>query len=464
MSPFENKYVIGLTGNIAVGKSVVRQMLQHLGAYTIDADGLTHQAMSPGAPAYQPVIDTFGKFILDPEGRINRARLGAIAFAIPEALTTLESLVHPLVGQAVVALGSRAKQRVIVIEAIKLLESDLSRMVDAVWVVDATVETQVKRLLDKRKMSLDEARRRIGAQPPQVDKITRANVIIKNDGSVEDTWKQVQSAWNSTVLTVVGSGAVQQTLQAMPSTGTLQPANTPSANPAPTAPRPAAPPTARPNVPQQQPPAPQTPARPAAHPSASGTGSLPNNAAALPARPVAATPRPATGSLLSPKTEVVIRRGMPNNADLIAKFISRVTNKPIDRMEIMLAFGQKSYLLALGDNGAVISVIGWQVENLITRVDEFYLDPSVPRDPVISALVIAIEEASRELQSEVSFIFLPKTVSPDAVQAFITNGYGPLNLAAIKFPAWREAAHEMVSPDMLTLIKQLRADRVMKPI
>ncbi|RMG75425.1 MAG: dephospho-CoA kinase, partial [Chloroflexi bacterium] len=76
MSRWTNKYVIGLTGNIAVGKSVVRQMLQHLGAYTIDADGLAHQAMSPGAPAYKPVVETFGQIILNPDKTINRAMLG----------------------------------------------------------------------------------------------------------------------------------------------------------------------------------------------------------------------------------------------------------------------------------------------------------------------------------------------------------------------------------------------------
>src|SRR6187431_768741 len=133
VSRWENKYVIGLTGNIAVGKSVVRQMLQHLGAYPIDADALTHQAMLPGAPAYQPVVETFGRFIVDPEGQIDRARLGALAFAVPEAMFALEKIVHPVVGQAIQALIARAKQRVIVVEAIKLLESDLAGMVDAVW-------------------------------------------------------------------------------------------------------------------------------------------------------------------------------------------------------------------------------------------------------------------------------------------------------------------------------------------
>lgn len=437
MSPFENKYVIGLTGNIAVGKSVVRQMLQHLGAYTIDADGLTHQAMSPGAPAYQPIVEMFGKFILDSEGRVNRATLGAIAFAVPDALPKLEQIIHPFVGQAVVALANRAKQRVIVVEAIKLLESDLASMVDTVWVVDATAETQVRRLMDKRKLSLEDARRRMMAQPPQAEKMARAKVVIKNDGSVEDTWKQVQAVWNAVVSPAVGGNTMPQAVPTMPAQPTPQPqpAQRPVQQIAPT----------------------QRPTQPSPPPA---DATLPVRPTAQPVAPVV----PQTSSLLSPKTEVGIRRGMPNNADLIAKFISRVSRSPVDRMDIMLAFGQKSFLLALGDNDVLISVIGWQVENLITRVDEFYLDPTVPRDPVISALVVAIEEASRELQSEVSFIFLPKTVSPDVIQAFVTNGYQPLNLTAIKFPAWREAAHEMVSPDTQGLIKQLRADRIMKPI
>ena len=91
MSRWENKYVIGLTGNIAVGKSVVRQMLQHLGAYTLDADGLSHQAMMPGAPAYRPVVETFGRFMLNEDGTINRARLmrpSSSSMNLPNVSTT----------------------------------------------------------------------------------------------------------------------------------------------------------------------------------------------------------------------------------------------------------------------------------------------------------------------------------------------------------------------------------------
>ena len=100
MGRWANKYVIGLTGNIATGKSVVRQMLQHLGAYTIDADGLSHQAMQPGAPAYKPVVEKFGMFVLGEDKRINRQALANVVFSNPAALAQLEAITHPIIHQA----------------------------------------------------------------------------------------------------------------------------------------------------------------------------------------------------------------------------------------------------------------------------------------------------------------------------------------------------------------------------
>ncbi|MCI0350400.1 MAG: dephospho-CoA kinase, partial [Acidobacteriales bacterium] len=328
--------------------------------------------------------------------------LGTIVFSFPEALTKLETIVHPVVTQAIQTLLSRAKQRVIVIEAIKLLESDLMKLVDAIWVVDASPETQIKRLTEKRKMSEDEARKRILAQRSQADKIARANVIIMNDGNVEETWKQVQAAWN-------------EARKDMRSTGELEAAAVNSGQPKPQ------------------------------------TQSLAEN-------------KPKVEAVSTPSLDIQIRRGMPGNADSIANFITKATGKPIDRMDIMLAFGQKSYLIAQDRNDSVLGLTGWQVENLITRVDEFHIGSVAPRDQVVRALTNAIEDASRELQSEVSFIFLPKTTSNDIVQAFLGTGYHHLRIEEVKFPAWREAAHELLTNDVVGLMKQLRADRVMKPI
>ncbi|HEY57542.1 MAG TPA: dephospho-CoA kinase [Anaerolineae bacterium] len=207
MSHWPGKFIIGLTGNIATGKSVVRKMLEHLGAYTIDADMLAHRAIAKGAPGYQPVIDTFGKWILGPNGEIDRKKLAAIVFSDPEALQRLEAIVHPLVGEAIDWLARHSPRKVIVIEAIKLLESDLKGLCDSVWVVDASPETQLARLMRKRGMSEREARRRIAAQPPQQAKVAAADVVIHNDGSFEDTWKQVVAAWRRVVARATGTEA-----------------------------------------------------------------------------------------------------------------------------------------------------------------------------------------------------------------------------------------------------------------
>jgi len=428
VSRWANKYVIGLTGNIAVGKSVVRQMLQHLGAYTIDADGLAHQAMQPGAPAYRPIVETFGQFILDSEKQINRAMLGNIVFSNPQALGKLEAITHPVVNQAINTLVSRSKQRVVVIEAIKLVEGDLANAVDAIWVVDAAPQVQYARLIQKRKMSEADARQRIMAQNPQAAKITKADVVIKNDGNVDETWQQVQAGWNK-IRDLLTGGA---------------PAAAPPAQAAPAAPAATPPPAA-----QQQRPAATQPQAAAASPP--------------PPPPQAASPPKA---VIPADVNVEVKRGMPGNAELIAKFITKVAGKDISRMDIMLAFGQKSYLLAEAPGEQVIGLMGWQVENLITRADEFYIEPDAPRGPVIGALVNAIEDASKALQSEVGFIFLPLGTGQDVIQPFLSNGYETTTVEQIKIPAWREAVQEVISENSAyqILTKKLREDRVLQPL
>lgn len=390
MSRWPNKYAIGLTGNIAVGKSVVRQMLQHLGAYTIDADGLSHQAMQPGAPAYRPVVETFGQFILDQDRRIDRAALGRIVFANPQALAKLEAIVHPVVGQAINTLVMRSKQRVIVIEAIKLLEGDLAKAVDTVWVVNAAPDVQLRRLVEKRKMSEAEARQRIAAQAPQTQKLAQANVVIDNSGNVDLTWQQVQQAWTLVRQAVTGQTA----------------------------------------PPPQQP-----------------------------------QPAPAASAAAAAPVTLDVKRGMPSDAESIAAFINKATGGSVTRMDIMMAFGQKSYLLAQVQ-GRIIGLMGWQVENLITRADEFYIAAGVARAPVIEALITAIEDASKLLQSEVGYFFLPPNTTPDIIEPFRSSGYESTTIEQIKIPAWREAVQEMMSEHSASLIlaKKLREDRVLQPL
>jgi dephospho-CoA kinase len=195
MKKWADKYVIGLTGNIGTGKSVVRRMLEHLGAYGIDADAISHRAISRDAPCFDSILRTFGSYILSPEGQIDRKKLAQIVFNDPDALAKLESIVHPLVEQAVDIIVRRTTQKVIVIEAIKLLESNLGALCDSIWVVYANPEVQLSRLMHNRNMNEKEARQRMASQVPQESRLADATVVIKNNSTFDDTWKQVTTAW-----------------------------------------------------------------------------------------------------------------------------------------------------------------------------------------------------------------------------------------------------------------------------
>jgi dephospho-CoA kinase len=194
------KFVIGLTGNIAAGKSVVKKMLENLGAHTIDADQVAHSAMGLKAPAYKDVLAEFGSKILNSDDEVDRQRLGRIVFDEPEKLEKLEAILHPWVRRAVKYLISRTSKQVVVIEAIKLLESPLKDECNSIWVVTSDEDVQIKRLEINRGMSEEEARARLANQSSQDEKVRQADVIIENEATLVDTWKQVLAAWIVTVV------------------------------------------------------------------------------------------------------------------------------------------------------------------------------------------------------------------------------------------------------------------------
>lgn len=197
MGRWPGKTVIGLTGNIAVGKSQVLQQLQALGAGIVDADRVARQVLQTDGAAFVAVVAAFGDSLLDAQGDIDRAALGRIVFADAAALARLEALTHPAIRQQIDVLMTAATQHVVVIEAIKLLEGPLVDAVDAVWVVDAALETQLARLTTQRGMTAAAARQRVQAQNPQADKLARADLVIRNDGSLAELQHQVRAAWES---------------------------------------------------------------------------------------------------------------------------------------------------------------------------------------------------------------------------------------------------------------------------
>jgi dephospho-CoA kinase len=186
------KYVIGLTGNIATGKSIVLRMLKELGAYTVDADDLAHILMRRGAPLHDKIVTEFGRYVLDEDGEIDRSKLGEIVFASPRALTHLESITHPTVNAVARRLIAKSKTGIVAIEAIKLIESGMAKDCDAVWVVTAGLDTQMQRPMSKRRLTGPQAMLRIDAQPPQEATVARATVVIDNSGDILATFRTVQ--------------------------------------------------------------------------------------------------------------------------------------------------------------------------------------------------------------------------------------------------------------------------------
>jgi dephospho-CoA kinase len=187
---------LGLTGGIASGKTAVAAMLRELGFDVIDADSLAHQLIAPGQPAYDEVVREFGPAILDPDKRINRAKLGAIVFDDRAKLARLNAILHPRVEIAAHQQfdewsrnGTRAAA---FIEAALLVEAGYHKNLDGLVVTWCRPEQQLERLL-ARGLTEQQARQRITAQLPVEEKLRHATEKIDCSASLEETRRQVQA-------------------------------------------------------------------------------------------------------------------------------------------------------------------------------------------------------------------------------------------------------------------------------
>lgn len=203
-SRWPNKLVIGLTGNIATGKSAIMRFAAERGALTVDADQVVHELLQADAPLQTAIAATFGEGVRRPDGSINRAALGAIVFSDPVALQKLEALVHPATGREVDRRINNSSAEVVMIEAIKLLEGSLAAQCDQVWVADCTRRRQIERMTICRGMTEEEAVLRVDAQNPQSAKVARADLIIDTNGTLADTLRQFESAWSSLAHSSLG--------------------------------------------------------------------------------------------------------------------------------------------------------------------------------------------------------------------------------------------------------------------
>ena len=190
-------YLLGLTGNIACGKTTIGQMLLALGAASyIDADAVVHDLYEPGQSVHAAIIQHFGPSVVTETGTIDRAALGAIVFADPERLRLLESLTHPAVNVAIAEhLAQVPADKVAVIDAVKLLEGGMGRLCNAVWLVTCDPTEQRRRLIEERHMTAAEADARLAAQPDNAQRRALVSTVIDNSGTRDATRQQIDTAW-----------------------------------------------------------------------------------------------------------------------------------------------------------------------------------------------------------------------------------------------------------------------------
>lgn len=190
--------VIGLTGGMGSGKSTVSQYLAELGAIVIDADKVGHEAYEPNTETWKELAKTFGKEIIAADKTIDRKKLGAIVFSNPESLNKLNGIVHPRMFEMMKQKITKARKegaKVIVVDAAILFEANWTPLVEKVWVVVADEVNVVKRAVARTGLPEEQIRSRMRSQMSNEERIQRADMVIRNDGNMDDLRAKVKELW-----------------------------------------------------------------------------------------------------------------------------------------------------------------------------------------------------------------------------------------------------------------------------
>ena len=194
--------VVGLTGSIGTGKSEATRILQELGAGVINADQVGHEAYTPHTESWNEVLDAFGRDILQPNGEIDRSKLGAIVFADSDQMTKLNGIMHPrmagMVAEKIDQMRSHGIQ-VAVVEAALLFEAGWETLVDEVWTTDSPLESVFQRLMSRNGLNEEEVRKRLSSQMDIQERLNRSDVVVDNSGGVAALEETVRSLWESRI-------------------------------------------------------------------------------------------------------------------------------------------------------------------------------------------------------------------------------------------------------------------------
>lgn len=187
--------IIGITGGIASGKSVVTDFLRSQGYQVIDADQVVHELQKPGGQLYQVLLSEFGTEILLADGQLDRKKLGTLLFSRPNLLEKSSRLQNDIIREELALKRNQlaATEELFFMDIPLLFEQEYEDWFDQVWLVDVSKDTQLERLMTRNNLSQEDAQRRIAAQLSLAEKRQRAEIVIDNNGALSATLKQVQA-------------------------------------------------------------------------------------------------------------------------------------------------------------------------------------------------------------------------------------------------------------------------------
>lgn len=458
------KLILGLTGNIATGKSAVLRLADERGALTIDADKLVHRLMDSDEAIQKQVTAAFGAEVQREDGRIDRKALGNIVFDNKAALLNLEAILHPAVRRHIFQQIDESDASIIMVEAIKLLEGDLADACHQIWVTRCSQTVQMERLRVCRGLDTESASMRIRTQSPQEEKVAMADVVIETDGLLADTERRFELFWSR-----------------LPNPATVKPKDLiipPATTASMVAPTAAATET--------------SPAKPKAKLDLSrlkGAGAklqakrerekvqlkakeqeAPDVTADAPdPTPVAPPPLPAVDvpfTLVNPEdrpADLEVRRARPSDIPSILLLIHKATNGAVrmKRSDLMMALSERSYFI--GQVGVDISaVFGWSIESGVTKIDQIYIHPPEVAGLTGPALIDEIGKSAFQHMCELLVVFLPQGGPQYLIELFESQDYRVADMSKM-VGSWRQAIEEAQPPNTDFLIKIL-AGRESHPI
>lgn len=443
------KLIIGLTGNIATGKSAVRRMAASHGALTIDADKIVHDLMDNNEEVQAAIAVAFGSRLRKEDGRIDRAALSRIVFADASALKDLEGIVHPAVRQETYRRIDATDKNIIMVEAIKLLDGGLAEQCHQIWVTRCAPDKQLQRLMVCRGLAQDVAQERIDAQEPQEEKVAMADVVIETDGLMTQTEKQVNAFWSrlpdpSTVeaktIPVVAAGSastgkkeggVKIDGEAESRLAKLSSAKSKLER------------ARKKAIKETKKAASDAGAEEKAveHKTAVGpTVSLDN-----------LNTKPADIDL----STVEVRRARPSDIPSILLLIAKATDGAVrmKRSDMLMALGERSYFI--GQTGAQISaVIGWNIDNQVSSIDTTYLHPMDAGMATAQAVLQAIQESAEQHIGELLVVYLQDSAPPELRYIFEQFGFHAMPFDDLA-GSWKLAIRESQPEGTYYLVKVL---------